>query len=88
MRAHPSAQDISKAGIRAVMESLNDHADRPIPNLAAACHKWWPDLEPKCLERRQRPDQRLACEKTERYSKKSSPASGASVSGPGWQIKP
>lgn len=40
------AKDISKSGMMAVLESLNALAERPISNLAAACEKWWPDLEP------------------------------------------
>lgn len=44
---HFQAKDISKAGILAVLESLNEHAERPLPNVASACEKWWPDLEPK-----------------------------------------
>ena len=43
---HFQAKDISKPGIMAVLESLNALADRPVSNLAAACEKWWPDLEP------------------------------------------
>ena len=45
--AHFQANDISKRGMLAVLESLNALADRPVTNLAAACEKWWPDLEPK-----------------------------------------
>ena len=44
---HFQAKDISKAGILAVLESLNEVAKRPLPNLGAAFEKWWPDLEPK-----------------------------------------
>jgi TIR domain len=44
---HFQAKDISKSGIMAVLEALNVLAERPVSNLAAACDKWWPDLEPK-----------------------------------------
>jgi hypothetical protein len=44
---HFQAKDISPAGIMAVLESLNEHANRPVSNLAAAFEKWWPDLQAK-----------------------------------------
>ncbi|MGN6869473.1 MAG: toll/interleukin-1 receptor domain-containing protein [Solirubrobacteraceae bacterium] len=44
---HFQAKDISEAGIRAVLESLNDQAEQQVSNLAGAFDKWWPDLEPK-----------------------------------------
>ena len=44
---HFQAKDISRPGIMAVLESLNEVAERPLPSLGAALEKWWPDLEPK-----------------------------------------
>jgi hypothetical protein len=38
---------MSKAGILAVLESINNVRDAPLPNLAEACDVWWEKLEPK-----------------------------------------
>ena len=44
---HFQGKYISKSGILGILESLDSVAERRVPNLAAACTKWWPDLEPR-----------------------------------------